>query len=68
MGPADDQAEQRWFKVGLSEHRGVNVTPQVIDAGEGNPPGRGQAFSHTGADQQTSHQARTAGGGDQGEI
>src|SRR3981189_2171914 len=58
---ADDQAEEGRLEVRPGEHRGVDVAPEVVDAGERLAPRRRQALTQADADQQAAHQARAAG-------
>jgi hypothetical protein len=57
MGAADDQAEEGWFQVRASEHRGIDVSPEVVHPSERTRPGCRQPFRDADADQQAARQA-----------
>ena len=68
MGAAHDQAEKRGLEVGARQHRGVDVTPQVIDAGERFRPRGRQALADPHTYQQAAHQARAASDREQVDV
>src|SRR5439155_20306074 len=61
VGAANHEAEERRLQVRAREHRGVDVTPKVVDAGHRFGPGGGQALSYTDTHQEATDEARSSG-------
>jgi hypothetical protein len=57
VGAADDQSQEWRLEVRPGQGRGVDVAPEVVDAGQRLFPGRGEAFGHSDAHKQTADQA-----------
>src|SRR6266849_6984292 len=68
MRAADDQSQERRLEVRAREHGGVDVAPEMVDAGDRARPRRAQTFCHAHPDQQTAGEARTARDGYQADV
>ena len=68
VGAADHQPKLRRLEVVLGEHRGVDVAPEVVDAGDGLVPRRGEAFGDPDANEQTPDKAGSAGDREQVDV
>jgi len=68
VGAADNQPKQGWLQVRASEHRRVDVSPEVIDAREWTGPCSGQSFRDTDPDQEAAGKAGAASHGDEIDV
>ena len=68
MSAAHHQAKEGRLQVRTAEHGGIDVAPEVVDAGQGLVPGRRQPLPHAHPDQQAADQAGAAGDGDEVEV